>query len=47
VENELRFEAQAAAVGNRREQLLSELDRLETVDDAALDLYNERLTRFN
>ena len=47
VEGELRFEAQAAAVGNRRELLRSELHRLETLDDAALDLYNERLTRFN
>ena len=46
VEGELRFEAQAAAVGNRQELLLAELDRLETVDDAALDLYNQRLARF-
>jgi hypothetical protein len=47
VESELRFETQAVAFGNRSELLLSELDLLETVDDASLDLYNERLTRFN
>ena len=47
VEGELRFEAQAAAVGNRPELLLSDLARLGPVDDASLDLYNERLHRFN
>lgn len=47
VEGELRFEAQAAAVGNRPKRLLFELSRLEIVDDATLDLYNERLIRFN
>lgn len=47
VERELGFEGQAAAFGNRRELLVTELDLLETVDDASLDLYNERLTRFN
>ncbi len=47
VEGELRFEAQAAAVGNRPERLRFELGRLGPVDDASLDLYNERLNRFS
>lgn len=41
---ELRFEA--AAVSNRPEGMLADLARWEPVDDDALDLYNERLTRF-
>lgn len=46
VERELRFEALAEFVQDRGELLLLELAHGGLVDDAALDLYNERLSRF-
>lgn len=46
VEKELRFETLAEFVEDRVEMLLLDLTHKGPVDDAALDLYNERLGRF-
>lgn len=46
VERELRFEALAEFIEDRRESLLLDLAHESVVDDAALDLYKERLSRF-
>ncbi|GAB3884837.1 hypothetical protein GCM10028825_11310 [Spirosoma agri] len=43
---EIQFEAQARTAGNRAEWL-QHLLAVGTVDDAALDTYNERLRRFS
>ncbi|WP_460907639.1 hypothetical protein [Spirosoma areae] len=47
VEQELRFEALAEFIEDRVETLLLDLTHGGVVDDAALDLYNERASRFN
>ena len=46
VERELHFEALAEFVEDRREMLVLDLEHGGVVDDASLDLYNERLGRF-
>lgn len=47
VETELKFEALAESLSNRASLLLLDLEYRLPVSDASLDLYNERLTRFN
>lgn len=47
IQHELRFEALAEFVENRADLLLLDLEHGDGVDDEALDLYNERLTRFS
>ena len=42
---ELQFETSAVGVANRQELIRSCLDQTHPIDDAALDAYNERLTR--
>ena len=46
VERELQFEALAQFIDDRQETLLLDLAHGGVVDDAALDLYNERASRF-
>lgn len=46
VEQELRFEALAEFVEDRGEMLVLDLAHGGIVDDAALDLYNQRVNRF-
>ena len=46
VAQELRFEALAQSVSHRAVLLLLDLEDANAVDDAALDLYNERVKRF-
>jgi hypothetical protein len=46
VERELRFESLAEFVEDRNDMLLLDLVQSGPVDDAALDLYNERVSRF-
>lgn len=46
VREELKFEAQAEVIGDRGKWLRVEV-AAQDANDAALDLYNERLTRFN
>jgi len=43
---ELRFEAYAADIGNRNTAALSDLESYGDLNDAALDIYNERIRRF-
>ena len=47
IQHELRFEALAEFVGNRADLLVLELEQGGRVDDDSLDLYNERLNRFD
>ncbi|QDK81871.1 hypothetical protein EXU85_25980 [Spirosoma sp. KCTC 42546] len=46
VERDLRFEALAEFIEDRRESFLLDLAHGGVVDDGALDLYNERASRF-
>jgi hypothetical protein len=46
VEQELRFESLAEFIDDRAESLLLDLAHGNVVNDAALDLYNERASRF-
>jgi hypothetical protein len=46
LDTELRFETYAAAMGSRVQAAKTDLERQTNPDDAALDIYNERVNRF-